>query len=249
MIRQYHSDYVRYFPEEWRWALRNTDEDRELFRKYRMRCSGPFYKDNDKYPFFDSIEKDANQFGFRRVVFTDIFGMHWEGEKGCHHYVGEPDYEQHLYYWDEEYEQMDVSDEYTQKNLPEGFAKIGSYNYYDIKNIVDLKYHWILENHLFKDSHVTVSYDANIKLLEEKWDESYPEHADIMRIYDIVDFALALIDFGKNALYQKLCEEVDVHLLALRDSPHSDERSFWPGKSADEYFKEMQCMRSNAKNR
>ena len=246
MIRVYKSNYVRYFPEEWRWSLKDTDEDLKLYRKYRMRRSGPLYKDNDKYPFFDSIEKDANQFGFSRVEFTDIFGMHWVGEKGFHHYVGDPDYDQHLYYWDEEDEMMAVSDEYTQKNIPEGFAKIGNYSYYDIINIVDLKYHWFLENHLFKDSSVMVSYDPAVKLLEDRWEESYPEDADIENIYgEIVDLAIALMDFGKTYLYRKLCEEVDVHLLALKDSPKSDEREFWPGKSADEYFKDLKCMRTN----
>ena len=244
MIRHYRSDYLDYFPEEWTWSLKNTKEDRKLYRRYRMRHSNPWYKDNDKLPFFDSIEKDANQFGFDRVEFVDIFGIHWEGEKGCHHYVGEPDFEQHLYYWDDEEKKMLVSDLYTQSNLPVGFARIGENTYYDVINIVNLKYHWILENHLFKDSHVTVSYDQNVILLDDEWDEKYPKGADIETIFDITDFAIALMDFNKDALYQKLCEEVDVHLLALRDSPHSDERAFWPGKTADEYFRELKKYRA-----
>ena len=74
MIRQYRSDYIDYFPEEWTWSLKNTKEDRDMYRRYRMRHSKPWYKDNDKLPFFDSIEKDANQFGFERVEFVDVFG-------------------------------------------------------------------------------------------------------------------------------------------------------------------------------
>lgn len=246
-IRKYYTDYVAYFPDEWRWNLKQTDENMELYRRFRMRHMQSPCRDMDKLPSFDSVEKDARQFRLTSAEVVDFFGIHWIGKKGVSHYVGEPDYEQHLYYYDAEFEESVVDYDYTQKNPPEGFAKIGSYDYVDIVNIVDLKYHWILENHLFKDSHITVSYDPKVELHDNEWRHDYPQDADIERIWDITDFAVALLEFGKQELYAKLCQEVDAHFIALRDAHREEERAFWPKKTADEYFREAKAYKDKNK--
>ena len=61
-IKLYFQDYVKWFPEEWKWDLVNDDQNRELYMRFRARKSSG-HADNDLHPFFDSIEKDANQFG------------------------------------------------------------------------------------------------------------------------------------------------------------------------------------------
>jgi hypothetical protein len=180
-IRRYFNDYYKWFPEKWSWKLKDIEGNSQKYMKYRARkCSA--YKDNDLYPFFDSIEKDANQFDMKNVEFTDIFGIVWCGKKGIHRSVGDADYDQHLYYIpneDEYYEEgeVEVSDEWTQNKLPEGFDKNGCYDYIDIKNIKNLEYHWILENHLFKDSSVTITYD-DTELKKDKRSYDYKNNKE-----------------------------------------------------------------------
>lgn len=239
-IRRYFNDYYKWFPEKWSWKLKDIEGNSQKYMKYRARkCSA--YKDNDLYPFFDSIEKDANQFDMKNVEFTDIFGIVWCGKKGIHRSVGDADYDQHLYYIpneDEYYEEgeVEVSDEWTQNKLPEGFDKNGCYDYIDIKNIKNLEYHWILENHLFKDSSVTITYD-DTELKKDKRSYDYKNNKEIYEVYSIIDLAISLIKFNKTELYDKLCKEVDKHFLALKNSKHNDEIAFWPKMTADEYFK------------
>ena len=102
-IRRYFQDYAKYFPEEWEWNLSEDADSRERYMRCRAR-KGSLYHDADKTPFFDSIEKDANQFGLIKVEFIDFFGIKWKGEKGRFRYVGDADYDQHLYYVDPEEE-------------------------------------------------------------------------------------------------------------------------------------------------
>ena len=157
-IRQYFQNYVKWFPEEWEWELADGNDNRELYMRFRARkCS--HYRDCDKTPYFDSIEKDANQFGRSHVEFIDIFGIRWVGQKGRHRYVGDSDYDQHMYYWDEDddgYEEGEacVSDEVTASEVPQGYAELshrGVKHYIYMDGVVDIEYRYIVENHLFKE--------------------------------------------------------------------------------------------------
>lgn len=221
-IRIYYEDYIKFFPEKWKWEIDQKGNSNELFMRFRARKSKYVGDNADKLPYFDSIEKDANQFGLSKVTFTDFFGIVWKGEKGVHQYVGDPDYEQHLYYYDSEYEEYLVSDEYTQSNPPKGFIRVnkgGTYCWIDFNNITDIKYYWVLENHLFKDSRIKISYNGDIKDEEDYNDEW---------VFDIYSFGKYLAKSNKKELYEKFCNQVDQHLLALQNSDRDEERQFAP---------------------
>ena len=206
------------------------------------------HSDNDKQPYFDSIEKDANQFEMGRVEFTDIFGIHWLGSKGVHRYVGDADYEVHMYYHDPEAEDDDeyepvISDTVTAFNVPEGFAKISNHGveeFVDMANAVDVQYNYIIENHLFKDSNVVVSYDGRLD-----GSRMPNDNADTVSTWDIYGIAKALKTF-KPDLYEKFLGQVDEHFKGLQNSKREEERSFAPkdnnGKylTAREYFDEVE---------
>ena len=91
-IHEYMSAYPYYDANKWEWSIENPSKDNELYMRYRARKSVK-YKNMDKLPFFDSIEKDADQFGMHSCTFTDIFGITWKGKKGCHMVSDDPDYE------------------------------------------------------------------------------------------------------------------------------------------------------------
>ena len=247
-IKQYFQDYIRYFPEEWSWDLADGEENRELYMKFRARKSG-MHSDNDKHPFFDSIEKDANQFDRHHVEFTDIFGIKWKGKKGRHRYVGDADYEQHMYYWpdkdDDEYIDEDVaavSEDVTSAEPPQGYARLehrGVLNYVLMDDVVDIKYKFIVENHLFKDSYVILSYKD--KLPQDNGTMMDYEDENILLTWDIHGMAKALKAF-KPKLYKKFLTQVDKHFKALQKSKYEEERSFAPTDkkgnflTAEEYF-------------
>ena len=249
-IKLYFQDYIKWFPEEWKWDLADDEDNRKLYMRFRARKSSG-HTDNDLHPFFDSIEKDANQFGREHVEFTDIFGIRWKGEKGRHRYVGDADYDQHMYYWpnkdDEDYDGEDtaaVSDEVTASEVPEGYAEInhrGVKQYILMEDVVDVKYTFIVENHLFKDSHVILSYKDPIKDSNEWGDED----ENIVRVWDIYGVADALKKF-KPDLYEKFLADVDRHFKALQESDREEEKEFAPtdkdGKflTAREYFDKIE---------
>lgn len=243
-IRRYFQDYAKYFPEEWEWNLSEDADSRERYMKCRAR-KGSLYHDADKTPFFDSIEKDANQFGLIKVEFIDFFGIKWKGEKGRFRYVGDADYDQHLYYsdldeTDDEGENgVFVSDEYTVSNPPKGFGMVerrGVKEFVDVANAVDLKYSYIVENHLFKDSCVTLSYDKPIA----EGDNFGEKNEEAETTFDIHGIAKALRDMRPD-LYKKFLETVQNHFEALQKSDRAEEREFAPEKdgkylTAEEYF-------------
>ena len=79
-IRRYFNDYFKWFPEKWSWKLKDIEGNSQKYMKYRARkCSA--YKDNDLYPFFDSIEKDANQFDMKNVELAYAITVH--SSQGC----------------------------------------------------------------------------------------------------------------------------------------------------------------------
>lgn len=243
-IKRYFQDYTKYFPEEWDWELSPDKESRERYMRFRAR-KGTLYKDKDLGPFFDSIEKDANQFGLRIIEFTDFFGIKWKGEKGRFRYVGDADYDQHLYYSDPGPDETDdgkegicVSDVYTVSNPPKGFGLVerrGVKEWIDVEDAIDIRYNYIVENHLFKDSWVVLSYDKPIT-------DTYGDNCESELTFDIHGIAKALHDM-KPELYKKLLEGVNEHFKKLQESDRQEERDFAPEKdgkflTAEEYFDE-----------
>lgn len=237
-IRLYFQNYVKWYPEEWRWDLADN-ESRKLYMQFRARRSTG-YRDNDKGPFFSSIEKDANQFGMREVEFTDIFGIKWKGSKGVHHYAGDADYDVHMYYYDPEDDDDEaepcVSYEVTADKIPDGYAEIrqnGVKEFIDAEDIVDIEYRYIVENHLFKDSHVIVSYGDPIPS-RETWDDDFVKTSNV-NVWDIHGIAKALKKF-KPALYEKFLTQVDEHFKKLQESDREEEREFAPTNADGKYL-------------
>ncbi len=218
-IHEYMSAYPYYDETKWRWNIANPNEDNKLFMRHRARKG----MNKDKLPFFDSIEKDAEQFGLRSCTFTDIFGITWKGEKGCHMVSEEPDYEQHLYYYDYDAEDYAVSDEYTQDKPPADFVKLRDPRWdmwVDVKGIKKLSYSWVKDNnHLFKDSSFYAKYDDGTRVLA----------------YDIIGFMHGLKRLRPD-LYESILPEIERHFENLRDNKREEVKEFWPGMTAREYF-------------
>lgn len=221
-IHEYMSAYPYFDENKWNWSIANPSKDNSLFMRYRAR-KDKNHRNMDKFPFFDSIEKDANQFGLRECTFTDIFGITWLGLKGCHCIAGDPDYEQHLYYYDEENDEYLVSDEYTQTNPPKDFVELHNPNWtswVDVASIKSLEYKWVKDNnHLFKDSVFHAEYEDGCK----------------NSFYDIIGFMRGIAT-RRPDLYEQMLVEIDKHFENLRDSKHEEVREFWPGMTAREYF-------------
>lgn len=184
----------------------------------------------DLLPDFTSIERDAAQFGFCKVEWTDFFGIVWEGEKGVHAYAGAPDYEGSLYYYDDEdgydseycvseqfnaYDHQPPADTYTRIN------QRGVNHWIDTKNVVDIKYSYIVENHLFKDTHIDLFYDDGEKLTV------YSEYTELIN---------GLLRHGEEEMVKKVFKTMNEHFIKLRDSDREEEREFYPGKTAEEMF-------------
>ena len=219
-IHEYMSAYPYYDANKWEWSIENPSKDNELYMRYRARKSVK-YRNMDKLPFFDSIEKDADQFGMHSCTFTDIFGITWKGKKGCHMVSDDPDYEQHLYYYDEESDL--VSDEYTQDSPPSDFIKLRNPRWdmwVDVKGIKTLEYKWIKDNnHLFKDSVFYADYEDGTKL----------------SFYDVIGMMYGLKRLRPD-LYDAIMPEIERHFDNLRGNERAEVREFWPGMSAREYF-------------
>lgn len=242
-IRTYFNKYIRYNPEKWIWqpyiyahncSLEEQQEWNSLYLKSRGRCDG-----KDKViPDFTSIEKDANQFHKQEVTFSDIFGLKWTGRKGCEEEIGVADYEGHLYYWDEdddEYASVSDYDNYDNPPDPQVYHKFKvGYprwrdEYIDIANIDDLEYHYFVENHLFKDSRIEVHYKGEYESVTHS----------IFDCHDFAEFVFALEKFQKTELLEKLYKQINEHFEKLRDSEREDEREYWPGCTAEEYFNQI----------
>lgn len=239
MVRVYFNRYNRFNPEKWHWgpymgrgSIEEQREWNELFLQTRARRGGEDKNIQD----FSSIEKDADQFGLIEVIFTDIFGLKWIGRKGTEEEIGEPDYKGSLYYLDPEdaydYDDVSISDYDNYNNPPDptvyykfevGYPRWRT-EYIDIVNIKDISYFYIVENHLFKDTKVTLHYEDG-------------EEVDIFSSHQYDQFAYALKHFGKEDLLKKFCAKVDEHFEKLKNSKNEDEREFYPECTALEYFK------------
>lgn len=234
-IRRYYNNYVKYFPEKWEWrpytgSIEEQTEWNKTYMATRARRSNSIYKNSDlNPPDFYSLERDAEQFGLHEYEFTDTFGLKWVGHKGTHAYAGAPDYEGHLYYDSiDEYDEVEISEIYSEfENPPESdvyqlFVSSSRNEWIDIKNLVTATYHYVVENHLFKDTYIDLAYG-------EGWHERiYEEHYK--------DFIDALKKFNKEVVLQRLLAAMDEHFEKLKNSEREDEREYWPGMTAAEYF-------------
>lgn len=234
MIREYVEDYVKYFPDKWNWDLKSSPEQHEIYMRTRARRSkGNIYKNNDILPDFYSIERDAVQFGLDSVEWTDFFGLTWIGKKGVSAYVGAPNYEGNLYYHDKDgdynydEEVFCVSYEYdAYDNQPpaDTYTRIqqrGISHWIDTANVVDARYSYIVENHLFKDTYIELIYEDGEK--QTIWSE----YEELIK---------GLLEHGKNEVVKKIFTSMDEHFIKLRDSDKEEERSYFPGKTAEEIF-------------
>ena len=231
-IREYFDDYNKYYPDKWFWTLKQTPEQNELYLNTRARRANENdYKNRDLLPNFYSIEQDANQFGLNLVEWQDFFGLIWIGKKGMHARAGAPDYAGSLYYYDENASDEEagycVSSEYNAyDNQPPNdiYTRIMSdgINYWiDTANVVDVEYKYQVNNHLFKDTYITLKYED---------DEEIVVYSDYMRII------CGLLDHKKKALVKKLFSSMNEHFDKLRASNDERIRAYYPGKTAEEMF-------------
>ncbi|MBE5839286.1 hypothetical protein [Butyrivibrio sp.] len=231
-IREYFDDYIKYYPERWRWSLKNSDEQSERYLQTRARRSAGFYgQDKDLKPDFYSIERDAAQFELRHVEWTDFFGLTWEGQKGILARAGAPNYQGNLYYYDndESYDdenycvsyEYDAYDDQPPANLYTKVRWDGIHHWIDTANACDIEYKYVVNNHLFKDTHIELRY----------------EDGEELRVYeDYEPLIEGLLKQGKNDLVEKVFRSMNEHFLRLRDSSREEERAFYPGKTAEEMF-------------
>ena len=229
-IREYVDDYVKYYPEKWRWQLKNDLDQHELYMNTRARRSKDYYQNCDLLPDFYSIERDADQFELCKVEFTDIFGLVWEGEKGVHAYAGAPNYQGNLYYYDpdEEYDsEYSVSYEYDayNKQPPEEiYTKIGHrgvYRWIDTANVVNVRYKYIVNNHLFKDTYIELIYE------DEEVNIVFSDYSELIN---------GFLRQGKRSMVDKILKTMNEHFIKLRDSDREEIQKFYPGKTAEEMF-------------
>ena len=65
------------------------------------------------------------------------------------------------------------------------------------------------------------------------------ERNDTVILYEshaVVEFVKALKKFGKTELLEKFYKQVNEHFEGLKNSENEDDRSFYPGCTAEEYF-------------
>ena len=246
-VRKYFDRYSYFNPNKWVWGpattfgrigtLQEQEKWNRIYQKTRMRRSTMEHgipKDNDlNPPDFHSQERDAEQFGLSEYDVTDTFGLKWHGKKGANVIKGAPDYEGHLYYNSEEYDDECKISEFTPDNPPnpDVFVKFKKdypfekNEWIDIKNIKGVEYKYLVDNHLFKDTHIDFWYDEK----GEEKDSLYSGD-------NYKDFIDALKQFGKNNFVEQIFKSMNEHFEKLKNSEREEERDFWPGKTAEEWF-------------
>ena len=240
-VRKYFDRYTKYDPNKWVWSPgENSSEWNDHYMETRARR----YPEEDlNPPDFYSAERDAEQFGFSEVTISDIFDLKWKGRKGCNVEIGPPDYEGHLYYYDkdDEYDEPLVEYDYDSNShqppadtfvmFDRGYPKFRK-EWIDIANITDVSYTWFKDNHLFKDTGIHWAYGNKV---DKDNDPDY--YSNTMYGGDnYAKFIKTLRKFGKDDLAQKILDEMNVHFEALKNSDREEERHFYPGKTAEEYF-------------
>lgn len=235
-VREYVDDYSKYYPERWRWELKNTNDQNKLFMRTRARRSKDCLsgRNMDLLPDFYSIERDAAQFGIREVEWTDFFGLVWKGRKGVFAMAGAPNYQGSLYYYDKEeswdddgYSVSDQFDAYKNQPPEEVYTKIirrGVTHWIDTAHVVDTNYKYVVNNHLFKDTYVELIY----------------EDGEIINVYgDYKELIIGLLKCRKEEIVKKILKSMNEHFIKLRDSDREELRKFYPGKTAEEMFLEQ----------
>ena len=231
VIREYVDDYIKYYPEKWRWRLKNSPDQNDLYLSTRARRSKTPYRNEDLLPDFYSIEHDADQFNLCRVEWTDFFGLVWEGEKGIHAYAGAPNYRGSLYYYnyDEEYDDpgycvSEEYDAYEHKPPEDTFTMVthrGITHWIDTVHVVDVRYNYIVDNHLFKDTSIDLIYE------DEEVITVFSEYSGLIA---------GLLRQEKRELVDKIFKTMNEHFIKLRDSDREENREFYPGITAEEMF-------------
>ena len=233
-IREYVDDYSKYYPEKWSWKLKDSIEQHELYMSTRARrCKDYRTGGNaDLLPDFYSIERDATQFELEHVVWTDFFGLEWEGEKGLVANAGAPDFKGSLYYYspnddyaDEEgYRISDEYDAYGNQPPAETYTMLsfrGVDHWIDTANVKDATYKYLVDNHLFKDTYIELIYEDGEKI----------------NIFgDYKELITGLLHCGNEKLVKKILKSMNEHFIKLRDSDRDEIREFYPGKTAEEMF-------------
>ena len=204
----------------------------ELYLKTRARrCKRYDGTNYDLLPDFSSIERDAAQFGLNHVEWTDFFGLVWEGKKGVSALAGAPDYKGSLYYYNPDgsneedgYCVSDLYDAYNNQPPEDIYTKVecrGICRYIDTASVVDIRYKYIVDNHLFKDTYIELIYDDG----------------EVIRVWsDYQELITGLLKCGKEELVKIVLESMNEHFLKLRDSDREEIREFYPGKTAEEMF-------------
>lgn len=208
--------------------MKDSDEQREIYMRTRARKSKDYSgKNYDLLPDFYSIERDAQQFDLMHVEWTDFFGLTWVGTKGVHAYAGAPDYEGSLYYYNYDEDSYCVSSEYNayDNQPPEDIytrIKLRGVNHWiDTADVVYIKYKYIVDNHLFKDTRIDLAY------IDGETVTVFSEYEELLK---------GLMKHGKDNLVKEVLNTMNEHFIKLRDSDREEEREFFPGKTAEEMF-------------
>lgn len=238
-VREYVDDYIKYYPERWRWNLKNSNDQANLYMSTRARRCKEINQNNDLLPDFYSIERDAAQFELSHVEWTDFFGLTWEGKKGILGYAGAPNYKGSLYYYnpDDDYGEpgyctSEEYDAYSQLPPIDIYTRInvrGINRWVDTANVVDIRYKYIVNNHLFKDTHIELVY----------------REGDELTVFsDYENLINGLLEHGKKDLVKIVFETMNEHFIKLRDSEREEVRALYPGKTAEEMFLENLCVKN-----
>lgn len=120
----------------------------------------------------------------------------------------------------------------TVKDLPEDYIKINSRviwymtGYLKTSGIVDMKYRWVKENHLFKDDYIYISYREPLRAEVEEYGYIKYKNYDVCVCgSDIIDIVLAAEKYS-NFDTREVREEIEKKRVWLRDNePEEYERA------------------------
>lgn len=112
----------------------------------------------------------------------------------------------------------------TAENLPDDYLKIHSrviwymYGYLKTSGIVDMKYTWMKENHLFKDDYIYISYKEPLQAEVNSWGFiKYTNYDVCVCGNDIVDIVLAAEKYSGFDTTE-VCAEIEKKRVWLRDN-------------------------------
>lgn len=161
-----------------------------------------------------------------------LFGLVWEGKKGIIAAAGASDFKGSLYYYNPNDDYADeegycISDEYDaygSQPPTETYTMLtfgGVDHWIDTANVKDGTYKYVVDNHLFKDTHIELLYEDNEK---------------IYVFDDYKNLITGLLNCGNEKLVKKILKSMNEHFIKLRDSDREEIREFYPGETAEEMF-------------